>query len=85
VPLLRERVRVLCGSDDEFMLDRGVQGLREAADAGAEALMSRGQMLADGPGYVEIVPDLDHRSMFPAAAVRWHAEMREHLRRNGLD
>lgn len=85
VPVLRERVRVLCGSDDDFMLERGVQGLREAAEAGADALMSRGQMLADGPGYVEVVPGLDHRSMFPAAAARWHAEMREHLRRHGLD
>ena len=85
VPVLRERVRLLCGAQDNFLLDRGVEGLRDAAAAGAEELMSRGQMLADGPGYVEIVPGLDHRSMYPAAALRWHGEMREHLRRNGLD
>lgn len=85
VPLLRERARVLCGGDDNFLLDRAVAGLREAIAAGAESIMARGEMVADGPGYVEVVPGLDHRTMVPAASLRWHGEMREHLRRNGLD
>ncbi len=85
VPLFRERVRLLCGMRDNFYFDRAVAGLRDAVQAGTDALMATGQMLPEGPGYIELLPGEDHRSMVPAAAVRWHGEMREHLKRHGLD
>jgi hypothetical protein len=85
VPLFRERVRLLCGMRDNFYFDRAVAGLRDAVRSGTDALMAAGQMLPEGPGYIELLPGEDHRSMVPAAAVRWHGEMREHLRRHGLD
>jgi hypothetical protein len=85
VPLFRERVRLLCGMRDNFYFDRAVAGLRDAVRSGTDALMAAGQMLPEGPGYIELLPGEDHRSMVPAAAVRWHGEMREHLKRHGLD
>lgn len=85
VPLFRERVRLLCGGRDGFYLERAVAGLQEALKAGEEALMAKGRMLDEGPGYVTIVPEETHSTMAAAATIRWHREMREWLRANGLD
>ena len=79
VPLFRERVRLLCGGRDGFYLDRAVQGLKDALDQGAKALAARGQMLPEGPGYVEIVPDETHDTMAAAATLRWFREIRTWL------
>lgn len=89
VPLVRERVRLLCGADDDFLLDDAVRGLRESiAEAAAAAGLPPEP--PDGtapawPGYVEVVPGQTHESMATAAMLRWHREMREHLAAHGLD
>jgi hypothetical protein len=81
VPLFRERVRLVCGGRDGFSLDRAVQGLKDALDGGARALAARGQLLPEGPGYVEIVPDETHDTMAAAATLRWYREIRAWLDR----
>lgn len=85
VPILRERVRLLCGARDSYFLDRGVQGLKDALLAATSAMQAAGQMLPDGPGYVEIVPDETHDTMGMASRLRWNAEMREYLKVRKLD
>jgi len=85
VPIFRERVRLLCGGRDGFYLERAVAGLQDALTAAADALMAKGQMLSEGPGYVTVVPEETHSTMAAAATVRWHREMRDWLRANGLD
>ncbi len=85
VPILRERVRLLCGARDSYFLDRGVQGLKDALLAATAAMQATGQMLPDGPGYVEIVPDETHDTMGTASRLRWNAEMREYLKARNLD
>jgi hypothetical protein len=85
VPILRERVRLLCGARDSYYLDRGVQGLKDAMQAALAAMQATGQMLPDGPGYVEIVPEETHDTMGIASRLRWNAEMREYLHARKLD
>jgi len=85
VPILRERVRLLCGARDSYFLDRGVQGLKDALLAATAAMQATGQMLPDGPGYVEIVPDETHDTMGMASRLRWNAEMRAYLNSRKLD
>ena len=85
VPILRERVRLLCGARDSYFLDRGVRGLMDALLAATAAMQATGQMLPDGPGYVEIVPDETHDTMGMASRLRWNAEMREYLKVRKLD
>ena len=79
VPLFRERVRLVCGGRDGFYLDRAVKSLKDALDEGAKTLAARGQMLPDGPGYAEIVPDETHDTMAAAATLRWFREIRAWL------
>lgn len=85
VPILRERVRLLCGARDSYYLDRGVQGLKDALQAAMASMQATGQMLPDGPGYVEIVPEETHDTMGTASRLRWNAEMREYLNSRKLD
>lgn len=89
VPLLRERVRLLCGAEDNFLLDRAVLGLRQSIEEGAAAAglpaTPPERKDATWPGYVEVVPGQSHEGMATAAMLRWHREMREHLAAHGLD
>jgi hypothetical protein len=85
VPILRERVRLLCGARDSYYLDRGVQGLKDALQAAMTSMQATGQMLPDGPGYVEIVPEETHDTMGTASRLRWNAEIREYLMSRKLD
>lgn len=79
VPIFRERIRLVCGGRDGFYLERGVEGLKDALDEGAKALAARGQMLPEGPGYVQVVPEETHDSMAAAATLRWFREIRAWL------
>ena len=68
-----------------FFLERGVEGLQAALRDAADTLARTGQMLPEGPGYVEIVPGEDHRSMGAAANLRWNREARDYLHQRKLD
>jgi len=48
-------------------------------------MQAAGQMLPDGPGYIEIVPEETHDTMGTASRLRWNAEIREYLRSRKLD
>ena len=85
VPILRERVRLLCGARDSYFLDRGVQGLRDALTAAMTAMQATGQMVPDGPGYVEIVPGETHDTMGASSRLRWNTEIRDYLKSRKLD
>ncbi|MFM8643166.1 MAG: alpha/beta hydrolase [Phycisphaerales bacterium] len=85
VPLLRERVRLLCGTRDGFFLERAVEGLRDAVDALVKARAATARPFPAGPGYIELVPGQTHDTMADVALMRWHGEMRAHLKTHGLD
>ena len=85
VPLLRDRVRLLCGTRDGFFLERAVEGLRDAVDALVKARAATARPFPAGPGYIELVPGQTHDTMADVALMRWHGEMRAHLKANGLD
>lgn len=76
-PLFRERVRLIVGGEDSFYLNEAVELLRdELAELGVEG--------GDGPGYVKIVPGLDHGSVFTSEEMRRiPEEMLAHLRKAG--
>jgi hypothetical protein len=62
-----------------------VQGLKDALQAALASMQATGQMIPDGPGYVEIVPEETHDTMGTASRLRWNAEMREYLNSRKLD
>ncbi len=84
-PILRTRVRLLCGDRDNFYLDGAVRLLRDDLARIAAARAAAGKPLPDGPGYVELVPGEDHRTLPGSSMLRWQREMRDHLHANGLD
>jgi hypothetical protein len=84
-PILRTRVRLLCGDRDNFYLDGAVRLLRDDLARIAAERASAGRPLPEGPGYVELVPGEDHRSLPASSMLRWQREMRDHLHANGLD
>ena len=84
-PILRTRVRLLCGDRDNFYLDGAVRLLRDDLARIAAARAAAGKPLPDGPGYVELVPGEDHRTLPASSMLRWQREMRDHLHANGLD
>jgi len=85
IPLLRDRVRLLCGARDGFFLERAVGALRDAVDALVKARAVTTRPFPAGPGYIELVPGQTHDTMADVALMRWHGEMRAHLKANGLD
>jgi hypothetical protein len=74
VPLFRERVRLVCGTEDSFYLNEAVELLRrELAPHAAPG----------DAGYVKLVPG-DHGSVFESEDMRaFPAEMLAHLRQAG--
>jgi hypothetical protein len=84
-PILRTRVRLLCGDRDNFYLDGAVRLLRDDLARIAAGRAAAGKPLPDGPGYVELVPGEDHRTLPASSMLRWQREMRDHLHANGLD
>lgn len=74
-PILRSNVRLVCGGEDSFYLNEAVELLaRDLAQIEG----------AGGPGYVAIVPGLDHGSIYGSAEMkRRPEEMLEHLRAHG--
>ena len=83
-PIMMERVRVLCGDRDDFYLNRAVEKLRDLV-ARRRAETPESAESAQAKGYIEIVRGATHGSLPSLALLRWHTEMRDHLRRHGLD
>ncbi len=89
-PILAARVRLLCGDRDGYYLDRAVSKLRDlvarrrAATAPPATAADGVAAAPEGPGYIELVPGATHSTLPAMIALRWHQEMRQHLRRHGL-
>lgn len=94
-PLFRERIRILCGTRDSFYLDRAVARLKArlaaiSTDSPAKQADSREatsrEVISRGAehGYIELLPDLTHDTVYPVAQLRFASEMTAHLRRHGL-
>lgn len=74
-PILRQNVRLVCGGEDSFYLNEAVALLRADLEATGAP---------EGPGYVTIVPGLDHGSVYGSAEMkRQPDEMLAHLRAKG--
>lgn len=76
-PIVTGRVRLACGTQDSFYLDRAVARFRDAV---ARLAGEHG-----GPGYVWLVEGASHSSLERGARARFNREMIEHLRLHGLD
>jgi hypothetical protein len=79
-PIFKQRIRVLCGGEDDFYLERAVGLVKEEVDRLQFLVLPEGDH-----GYMRIVPGRDHGSVLatPEAAAMY-AQMLDHLRRHGL-
>jgi len=82
--LLATRVRLLCGARDSFYLNEAVARLSGKLAEWRVRTEAAGKTLPGGPGYIEIIPELTHDTLFPVAQMRFHQEMTRHLRDHGL-
>ncbi|MCY2959692.1 MAG: alpha/beta hydrolase-fold protein [Planctomycetota bacterium] len=74
-PIFRQNVRLLCGGEDSFYLNEAVELLTRDLAATPSA---------PGPGYVTIVPGLDHGTIYSSEEMRRAPdEMLAHLRAKG--
>ncbi len=81
IGLLDSRVRLICGDEDNFYLEKAVMLLRDDVQRLAK---ERGIALK-GPGYIKLVEKADHGSVFASEAVKGiPGEMLEYLRGVGL-
>lgn len=79
-PIFKQRIRILCGSQDSFYLEKAVGLVKDEVDKLSFFVLPEGDH-----GYITIVPGRDHGSVLrtpEAAAI--YPQMLEHLRRNGL-
>ena len=74
--IVTQKVRLACGTDDSFYLQRAVERFKAAVEQLAGDV--------DGPGYVWLVEGATHGSIRQSLRDRWPREMIEHLRRHGL-
>jgi len=74
-PAMIDRVRVVCGSNDSYYLNRAVEKLKTLVDA------KRGE--STGTGYVKLIEGADH-STVSSHVFEQNTEMREHLIKHGL-
>ncbi|MDG2021620.1 MAG: alpha/beta hydrolase-fold protein [Phycisphaerales bacterium] len=70
-PILRDRVRLICGDADSYYLNRAVERLMEISTAARAGLEE-----PEGPGYVELAPGATHGSVVPLAIRRFYPELR---------
>ena len=82
--LFASRIRLLVGSRDSFYLNEAVARLKQKLEDWRAGARTRGEAVADGPGYIEILDGLTHDTLHPAAQLRFHRGMVEHLRAHGL-
>jgi hypothetical protein len=79
-PIFRERVRLVVGEQDSFFLNEAVALLKSDLET-----LSANETPGSAMGYVKIVPDHDHGSIFGSKEIlEFPREMKEHLDRAGL-
>jgi len=82
--LFATRIRLLCGTRDSFYLNEAVARLQSKLEAWRAQARGRGETLPEGPGSIELLEGLTHDTLHPAAQLRFHRGMVEHLRAHGL-
>ena len=80
-PIVRDKVRLLCGEYDNYYLDRAVRRFKTMID---DIAADRGMDMSAGSGYVEMVTNGAHGNPDEFVTQRVHAEMIEYLRVHGL-
>ncbi|MCZ6835261.1 MAG: alpha/beta hydrolase-fold protein, partial [Planctomycetota bacterium] len=75
-PIVNDNVRLMCGEQDSYYLNRAVQRFKAMVEAKREN--------EDGAGYVMLVPFADHGTLREFVFQRINEEMRTHLRKHGL-
>jgi hypothetical protein len=70
-PILRDRVRLLCGDADSYYLNRAVERLIKISATARAGLEN-----PEGPGFIELVPGATHGSIVAIAIPRFHPELR---------
>jgi S-formylglutathione hydrolase FrmB len=78
-PVVKSRVHLAVGDEDNFYLERGVQGFAATVEE-----QNGGPLDDEGGGYVLIVPMANHGTLSAKIFQRWNKEMREHLQKHGL-
>jgi hypothetical protein len=79
-PIVTQRVRLACGTEDTFYLNNAVKLFKDEV----ERLNGGSLDDDDAPGYILLVEGADHGSVSRATGTRWNREMREHLARHKL-
>jgi hypothetical protein len=78
LPIFRDNIRLVVGSEDNFFLEQAVILLKQDV----EKLTPGG---TKGAGFITIVPKLDHGSIFGSTEIQaFESQMVEHLRKHGL-
>jgi hypothetical protein len=77
-PVVLDRVRLACGSEDSFYLERAVIRFKQMVDRHQD------ETGASRPGYVLVVERADHDTIHGKIFQRWNKEQREHLQAHGL-
>jgi hypothetical protein len=78
-PIFRERVRLVCGEEDNYFLEQAVKLVKADLDRLDPPTPSDPR-----PGYIKLVPGADHSSVYSSPVMQaWSREMLEHLRKHG--
>ncbi len=78
-PIMLNNVRLVCGEEDSYYLNRAVERLKAKVDA-----LRDQHDTPVGDGYILMVPDADHSSISRKTFERWNQEMRAYLAKHGL-
>jgi hypothetical protein len=79
-PALVNNIRLVCGTNDSFYLNRAVELLQRKTDP----LRAQVEGHEDAPGYIRLVEGATHGSIIRAVASDWNREMREYLAAQGF-
>lgn len=79
-PIFKQRIRIICGGEDDFYLERAVALLKEEVERLHFLVLPEGDH-----GYITIVPGRGHADVLATPEARaMYGQMLEHLRRHGL-
>jgi hypothetical protein len=87
IPILTERVRLVCGTTDNFFLEGAVKLLKADAERLTTELVASGKLDATTSpvGYIKLIEGKDHGTILRTPEVRaFDAQMLNHLNAHGL-
>lgn len=79
-PALVRNIRLVCGGNDSFYLNRAVELLKQKTDP----LRAQIDGHEGAPGYIRLIEGETHGSILRAVSDDWQREMREHLEAAGF-